>query len=162
MTDNNIIENTLVIEESNVLSLDQVVDQVLDQVVEQSNQVKVRKPRKLKEPVKTKVCKICKQEKSIDEFALNEIINRVVRMKNICLICLNNLSKDNYKKNKDKILKENKEKYNNNKKKTYKVSIKFNNIDEFKEKLKIITDKIDINQLDDFKFIMNKKDKKDI
>ena len=121
---------------------------IINEIISQNPPV-IKKYKKHKEPKTTKVCKICKIEKPLNEMVINETlgIDRPVKMKNKCLDCYKQVSKDYYRDNKQKVLEFHKKVYEQNKKK-YSIIVKFNNITELTIEYNKLKDKLENDQLE--------------
>ena len=121
-----------------------------------------RKYVKTKEPKTTKVCKICKIEKPLNDMVINETlgIDRPVKMKNRCLECYKQISKDYYRDNKQKVLEFHKKLYEQNKKK-YSVIVKFNDVNELTNEYNKLKDKLENNKINEIKQKTYKKKSSD-
>jgi len=117
-----------------------------------------RKYVKTKEPKTTKVCKICKVEKPLKDMVINEMLglDRPIKMKNKCLDCYKQVSKDYYRDNKQKVLDFHKKLYEQSKKK-YSVIIKFNDVNDLTNEYIKLKEKLENNQMSDVKLKTYKK-----
>ena len=112
---------------------------------EKITRLKVVKPKK--EPIPsirdkvekkelTKKCKVCLEDKPLNEFVINYSYNtkkgdtQSIKFKNKCLICYKDVSKNYYKENKERVLDMLAKKYEKNIKQKYSVKINFNTLDD--------------------------------
>jgi len=114
-------------------NIENIEDKDINLVIEKTT----KKLKKEKPPKTTKKCKICNEEKPIEEFVINKTveINRKVYFKSKCLDCYKKISKEYYEKN----LKNNKIRYH--KKKNFTVKIKYSNLEELEQEYKKLREK---------------------
>ena len=143
-------------EEDNTTEINKKINEIIDKIedIEDINKKKAilflssspeekknKKPKKEKPPITTKKCKICNEEKPLEQFVINRTveINRKVYFKNKCLECYKIKSKEYYDTN----LKNNKIRYH--KKKNFIIKIKYSNLEELENEFNKLKEKL-INQ----------------
>jgi len=120
-------------------------------IIEESKQEDKKRIRRMK-IVTSHICRECKIEKQFIDLVVSHEYgpDKELVMKKLCLECQKNLSKKYYKEKKVKILKEIKTKYDNNKNK-FNIQIKFNDINDFDNKIKIIREKLENDLISEIK-----------
>ena len=106
-----------------------------------------------------KICKLCSLEKPIEEFAVNYKYkgNNSLKFKNKCLNCYKAISKEYYKNNKEKLLKQLATKYDITKHKKYTVKLNFNSLEELEREFEKAKEQFNKGEIQEVK----KKAKKD-
>ena len=120
----------------------------IEEVEEILNNILIEKKKQVRKIklITSRECKICLIEKPINELVISHDLgpDRPPRFKKLCLECQKNLSKRYYKEKKPKILEAIKIKTDTDKKK-FNIQVKFNNIEELKNKMNLIKNNLENN-----------------